>query len=84
MLKSKPIDMRQLLTRVSLACLLSGFLLVSCSDANSSPEEEKEIKSMDSVSQAVKDSTERLEEQTRKVEESLEKMEKEFQNPENK
>jgi hypothetical protein len=57
---------------------IAAVLATSCSDAKT-PEEEADIKRMDSVSQAVKDSTRRLEEQTKKVEASLEKLDKEFE-----
>ena len=72
--------MRQILKRMIPLGILIAVVATSCSDAKSNPEEEKEINSMDSVSQVVKDSTEKLEDQTRKVEESLEKLNKEFEN----
>lgn len=56
----------------------ASLLFVSCDDAKSSPEEEKQIKSMDSTSSAIEDSTKRLKEQTEKVEASLEKLNDSF------
>ncbi len=71
--------MRKLLTPLLILFISVGFIITSCSDSKSNPEEEAEINMMDSTSQAVEDSTERLKEQTRKVEESLEKLNKEFE-----
>lgn len=51
----------------------------SCSESKTNTKEESEISKMDSISKAVKISTEKLEEQTKKVEESLEKLDKEFE-----
>jgi len=50
------------------------ILLAACGDTKSSPEEEKQIKSMDSASAVIEDSTKRLQEQTEKVEAALEKL----------
>lgn len=71
--------MRTLLKPLLVLCVSATFIIASCSDAKSNPEEEAAINAMDSTSQAVEDSTERLKEQTRKVEESLEKLNKEFE-----
>ncbi len=54
------------------------LLLASCSDSKSSPEEERQIKTMDSTSAAIEDSTKRLKEQTERVEAALEKMDESF------
>lgn len=63
------------LVPLAIVALVAG---TACSDSKSNPEEETEIRQMDSTSRAVEDSTERLEEQTRKVEEKLEKLDEEF------
>ena len=66
-----------------ISILFGLFLLTSvlssCGESNASPEEKAEIEKMDSISKAVKDSTERLEDQTKKVEDALEKLDKEFE-----
>lgn len=64
--------------RYGLVALAISAFSIGCAESKSNPEEEAAIRQMDSTSQAVKDSTERLEEQTRKVEETLEKLDKEF------
>ena len=71
--------MRKFLRPLLVLCVSATVIIASCSDAKSNPEEEAAISTMDSTSQAVEDSTERLKEQTRKVEESLEKLNKEFE-----
>lgn len=53
------------------------FLANSCSN-NTAKADEPEIVTMDSVSNDLEQSTEKLDEQAKKVEESLEKIEKEF------
>ena len=53
------------------------FLAPSCSN-NTAKTDEPEIATMDSVSNDLEQSTEKLNEQAKKVEESLEKIEKEF------
>lgn len=57
---------------------LASLIFVSCGEAKSSPEEEKQMKSMDSTSSAIADSTKRLKEQTEKVEAALEKLNDSF------
>ena len=71
--------MRTLLKPLLVLSISAVVIGSSCSNAESNPEEEARINSMDSTSRAVEDSTERLKEQTRKVEESLEKLDKEFE-----
>ncbi len=69
--------MRHLLKLTPLCVVI--VIATACGDTKSNPEEEQRINTMDSVSRAVKDSTERLREQTSRVEESLEKLNKEFE-----
>jgi len=54
------------------------IIMSSCSESKTNTEEQTEISTMDSTTQAVKENTEKLDEQTKKVEESLEKLDKEF------
>ncbi|HEX6914726.1 MAG TPA: hypothetical protein VF145_05770 [Chitinophagaceae bacterium] len=70
--------MKWYLKRSLYTAVFATILACSCSDSKTSPEEEKEITEMDSVSRAVEDSTKRLKEQTDRVEEKLEKLDNEF------
>lgn len=70
--------MHQLCKRWLPLLTFASLLFVSCGDARTSPEEEKQIRSMDSTSSAIEDSTKRLKEQTEKVEASLEKLNDSF------
>ena len=54
------------------------LMLSSCTESTTSAEEKMEINTMDSISKAVKENTDKLEEQTRKVEASIEKTDSDF------
>jgi len=50
----------------------------ACTEQKKSSQEEIEIKTMDSTSNSIKSSADKLEDQTKKVEASLEKLDNEF------
>lgn len=50
----------------------------ACTEQKKSSQEEIEIKTMDSTSQSMKATADKLEDQTKKVEASLEKLDNEF------
>lgn len=66
-----------------LFLVIAGFCIsvTACTQQKTNNQEEIEIKTMDSTSNAVKESADKLEEQTKKVEASLEKLDNEFQTP---
>ncbi len=66
-----------------LVLALAGMCVTfsACTGQKTNNKEEIEIKTMDSTSNVVKESADKLEEQTKKVEASLEKLDNEFQTP---
>lgn len=50
----------------------------ACTEQKASTQEQIEIKTMDSTSRSIKETSDKLEDQTKKVEASLEKLDSEF------